>query len=95
MEFNVEVVGFLSICLHKDLYYVKSQYCVFGVSSRLIEMVFEDADKFEIIKIRVHLDCSNYKSIKFYKNKGFDIIEKEEKRFLINKKMVKLYDRSR
>lgn len=89
-----KVIGFISICNHKDKgyiylddYSVNSSYQGKGIGSKLMDLAIEFARSQNIEEIRTHVESANHEAINYYKNKGFVIQNEEEHRLLLNKKI--------
>jgi ribosomal protein S18 acetylase RimI-like enzyme len=94
-EVNGVVVGFLSVCMNKELDYLYlDDYCVAtkfrgnGIGSRLLNLAEEYALKFGINNINAHVESSNYESRNFYERKGFSVLSDDGNRLAINKKVL-------
>ena len=101
-DFNNNVVGYLSLCMYKESDYLYlDDFCVTkehqgdGIGSKLIDMAIEYAKEYGINNIRAHVEKFNSQSIEFYSKRGFEVVEDDNNRLLINKKVGMKYDRVR
>ena len=91
-EDNSKVIGFISInkyseedYIYLDDYCVDEKYRGQGIGSKLINAAFEFAKSNKINQVLTHVENANKESIKFYKNKGFKLVEEQGHRLLIRK----------
>jgi len=89
---NDKVIGFISICVFKDLdyiyvddYSVNCKYRGLGIGSKLMEMAFRYAEDNNISTVKGHVESANHESIEFYKKRGFTIEKNEGNRLLIKR----------
>ena len=87
-----KVVGFLSICVFKDLdyiylddYSVNDKYRGLGIGSKLMGMAFKYVEDNNISTIQTHVESANHESREFYKKRGFSLVSEEGHRLLIKR----------
>ena len=87
-----KVIGFLSICVFKDLdyiylddYSVSDKYRGLGIGSKLMEMAFKYVEDNNISTIQTHVESANHESREFYKKRGFSLVSEEGHRLLIKR----------
>lgn len=87
-----KVVGFISIINYEnDGYIYIDDYCVndnyrgLGIGTKLMDLAFQYARSKKIDEVRTHVVTTNYESIQFYKNYGFNRVEEDGIRLLIKK----------
>ena len=87
-----KVVGFLSICVFKDLdyiylddYSVSDKYRGLGIGSKLMEMAFKYVEDNNISTVQTHVESANHESREFYKKRGFSLVSEEGHRLLIKR----------
>jgi len=93
-EDDKKIIGYLSLCIYKELNYiylddysVSEKYRGRGIGSNLLNMAIEYANKLNIDNLKTHVESANLESRKFYKKKGFELVEKQENRLLISMKI--------
>lgn len=91
-----KVIGFISVNCYKekgyiylDDYSVSEKYRGKGIGSKLINMAFDFAKEQKISQVLTHVEIANKESIEFYKKRGFELVEKQGHRLLIEKKLNK------
>lgn len=87
-----KVIGFLSICVFKDLdyiylddYSVSDKYRGLGIGSKLMEMAFKYVEDNNISTVQTHVESANHESREFYKKRGFSLVSEEGHRLLIKR----------
>lgn len=93
-EDNGKIIGFISVNIYKDLgyiylddYSVSESYRGKGIGSKLMNMAFDFAKEKGINQVDTHVESANKESIEFYKNRGFELVEKQGHRLFIRKKI--------
>ena len=89
-EYDNTIIGFISLCkeddyIYMDDYSISESYRGKGIGSKLFDMAVIFAKEQGINVIKSHVESANKKSIEYYKNKGFKIIEEQGHRLLIKK----------
>lgn len=85
---NNDIIGFISLCKNEDNIYiddysVKEEYRGKGIGSKLMSLANTYALENNINELITHVETANKKSIEFYKNKGFKLVQKQDHRLLI------------